>query len=114
MNYENRLVAFIDILGFSKLIERSEQEPGLVPWMIQILNAIKSNEGIKEQFGKDLDVQMEFTAFSDCFVLSTRVPEDPVNTGLYQIALICTMLLKSGLFARGAVVEGQLFHKNNQ
>ena len=111
--YENRLVAFIDILGFSNLIQISENEPGRVPWLINILNAIKSNEGIKERFGEDLDVRMEFTAFSDCFVLSSRIPEDPVNTALYQIALICFLLLRSGLFARGAIVEGHLFHRNN-
>ena len=111
--YENRLVAFIDILGFSKLILRSEIETDRVPWLINILNAIKSNEGIKERFGEDLDVRMEFTAFSDCFVLSSKIPEDPVNTALYQIALICSLLLRAGLFARGAIVEGHLFHRNN-
>lgn len=111
--YENRLVAFIDILGFSNLILRSEKEPARIPWLINILNAIKYNEGIKERFGKKLDVRMEFTAFSDCFVLSSRIPEDPVNASLYQIALICTLLLKSGLFARGAVVEGNIYHREN-
>lgn len=111
--YENRLVAFIDILGFSKLIAKSETEADRVPWMINILNAIKSNEGIKDKFSEDLDVRMEFTAFSDCFVLSSRIPEDPVNTALYQVALICSLLLRAGLFVRGAIVEGNLFHKDN-
>lgn len=111
--YENRLVAYIDILGFSKLIAMSETEPDRVPWMINILNAIKSNEGIKNKFGEDLDIRMEFTAFSDCFVLSSRILEDPVNTALYQITLICSLLLRAGLFARGAIVEGHLFHRGN-
>ena len=111
--YENRLVAFIDILGFSNLILRSEKEPARIPWLLNILNAIKYNEGIKERFSKNLDVRMEFTAFSDCFVLSSIIPEDPVNASLYQIALICTLLLKSGLFARGAVVEGNIYHREN-
>lgn len=112
-NYENRLVAYIDILGFSKLIVKPESKHSVVPWLINILNAIKYNEGIKDQFGEELDVRMEFTAFSDCFVLSSMIPQDPVNTALYRVTLICSLLLKSGLFARGAIVEGQLFHKNN-
>lgn len=112
-SYENRLVAFIDILGFSKLILRSENEPAMVSWMVNILDAIKSNEGLKKLFGKELDLQLEFTAFSDCFVLSTRVPEDPVNTALYQISLTCSLMLRAGLFVRGAIVEGALFHKEN-
>lgn len=111
--YENRLVAFIDILGFSNLTLRSEKEPGRIPWLINILNGIKYNEGIKERFDEELDVRMEFTAFSDCFVLSSRIPEDPINFSLYQIALICTFLLWSGLFVRGAVVEGNLYHREN-
>lgn len=113
VNYENRLVAFVDILGFSKLIAKSETDPGIVPLMINVLNLIKSNEGIKDQFGVELDVRMEFTAFSDCFVLSSRVPEDFVNAALYQVALICSYLLGLGWFARGAIVEGRLFHKDN-
>lgn len=113
ITYENRLVAFIDILGFSKLIDRSVAEPGIVPWMVNVLDAIKSNEGLKEKFGKKLDVRIEFTAFSDCFVLSTRIPEDPVNTALYQVALICSLMLRAGVFVRGAIVEGMLFHRDN-
>ena len=106
-------MAFIDILGFSNLVMKSQTEGQRVPWLINILNAVKSNEGISSNYDKELDLQMEFTAFSDCFVLSSRIPEDPVNTALYQITLICSLLLKSGLFARGAIVEGPIYHKND-
>lgn len=111
--YENRLVAFIDILGFSELIERTAANPGIVPWMMKILDTIKSNETLKDKFDKSLDLRIEFTSFSDCFVLSTRIPEDPVNIALFQVALLCSSMLKAGLFVRGAVVEGKIYHKDN-
>ena len=106
-------MAFIDILGFSNLVIKSRTECQRVPWLIKILNAVKSNEGISLRFDKKLDLQMEFTAFSDCFVLSSRIPEDPVNAALQRITFICSLLLQAGLFARGAIVEGPIYHKNN-
>ena len=111
--YEKRLVGFLDLLGFKDLISRFTEEPKLFDWTLGILKAIKSQEKIVYGFSEDLNVQMEFTTFSDSIILSSRIPEDPINMALFQIAFTCSLFLRHGLFARGAIVENYLYHKEN-
>ena len=111
--YEKRLVAFLDLLGFKELVSRFPEEPKLFDWTLSILKATKSQEKMVYGFPEDLNVQMEFTAFSDSVVLSSRIPEDPINMALFQVAFTCSLFLRAGLFARGAIVENYLYHKEN-
>ena len=111
--YEKRLVAFLDLLGFKELVSRFPEEPKLFDWTLSILNATKSQEKMVYGFPEDLNVQMEFTAFSDTVVLSSRIPEDPINMALFQVAFTCSLFLRAGLLARGAIVENYLYHKEN-
>ena len=111
--YEHRLVAFIYLLGFKELVSTFETKPSEFQRTLKILKALDEQKQMVYGFPEDLDVQMEYTTFSDSIVLSSRIPEDPVNTSLYQIAFACSLLLESGLFVRGAIVDGFLYHKNN-
>lgn len=111
--YEYRLVAFIDLLGFKDLVSTFETQPNIFEWTLSKLRALDAMKQMVYGFPEELDVHMEYTVFSDSIVLSSRIPEDPVNTSLYQIAFTCSMLLRAGLFARGAIVDGYLYHKDN-
>jgi hypothetical protein len=111
--YENRLVAFIDMLGFKERVSHFQDDPKLFEWTLNILKAIKAQKQMVYGCPEDLNIKMEFTAFSDSIVLSSRIPEDPINTALFQVAFICSLLLRAGLFARGAIVENYLYHKEN-
>lgn len=111
--YENRLVAYLDILGFKEIVSHFHDDPKRFEWTLNILKAIKAKKQMVYGYPEDLNVQMEFTAFSDTIVLSSRIPEDPINTALFQVAFICSLLLRAELFARGAIVEGHLYHKQD-
>ncbi len=95
------------------MVSTFKDHPENFEWTLSRLKRLDAQKQMVYGFPKELDLQMEYTVFSDSIVLSSRIPEDPVNTSLYQIALTCSLLLKSGLFARGAVVDGYLYHKNN-
>jgi len=111
--YEYRLVAFIDLLGFKELVSTFGAQPFAFKCTLNILKALDAQKQMVYGFPKELDVQMEYTVFSDSIVLSSRIPQDPVNTSLFQVAFACGLLLRSGIFARGAIVDGYLYHKSN-
>lgn len=111
--YEKRLVAFLDLLGFKELVSHFTEEPKLFERILNTLKKIKYLEKMVYGFSDKLNVQMEFTTFSDSIVLSSHIQEDPINTALFQVAFTCSLLLLDGLFARGAIIENYLYHKEN-
>ena len=44
LNYEKRIIAFIDILGFSELIKDSEKNPGTLEKIFEVINYFKNWE----------------------------------------------------------------------
>jgi hypothetical protein len=100
MIYEKRILCFLDILGFGKIIND------------KILDATKINalfaelELIINEYNQD---GIQITHFSDSVVISilrtTRVP-----TQLKIIVEILIKLLEYKLIARGAIVYGELIH----
>lgn len=102
--YENRAVLFLDILGFSDLVQSGKEH--------RLLGALQHVQG------RALEVQkqgkMNFTAFSDCVVVSA-----PFEDGLGALRIIryakflALDLLARRLLTRGAVVMGQLYHEGD-
>jgi len=44
VKYENRLVAFIDILGFKEIVKQSERDPSKIKLLYSVLNFLKDWE----------------------------------------------------------------------
>lgn len=124
--YENKFVSFIDIIGFKKLIERSETGDGkALPSIISMLE--KFGETDKQEFyqiygpevcpgaariNKHLDFKI--TQISDCLVVSSEVsPAGLVNLLNYCHRAISRMMAE-GLMCRGYVTSGPLYHTNHQ
>jgi hypothetical protein len=101
LGYEERVVAFMDILGWSDLIVRSRETPGLVrllSFVSKMLHATTSAEST-----------CTCTHFSDTLVLSC--PRGDTDTLLTWLSLVCEQLLFSGTYARGAIVIGEIWHR---
>jgi hypothetical protein len=100
--YERRAVLFLDILGFSELVQRGKEN--------RLLAALQHVQG------RALEVQergkMNFTAFSDCVVVSA-----PLNDGKGALQIVgyaqflALDLLARGLLTRGGIVAGDLYHE---
>ncbi len=119
--YEERIVAFVDILGFKEIIRKSageQADSGLVARIHQALDGIRSpvlseifctfvgitapEDGFKERIH----------TFSDFMVMS--VPEDIEALGLLTYAIFkkCRELLVAGFTSRGGIAKGKLFHRD--
>lgn len=116
--YEERYVAFIDILGFKNLVKDAEQDSTLLEKLVSILQGyeeyLKSSEEI-DTIGqctpnKFLLNMFRIVSFSDCVVISTKND----ITGLVLITTLITLmynkLLYRGIFTRGALSKGKLIH----
>jgi len=120
--YEERYVAFIDILGFKELIAASQQKNALVgPSLIfnaldirhaSLQDAFLGRVGIKDFPSSDLDFMVQ--SFSDCVVASCR--KTPLGLGL--LIFFCWQIssdwLSKSFLSRGGIACGKLLHKPNK
>jgi hypothetical protein len=106
--YEERYFAFVDILGFSQLIER--MEAGSIKFHVvrKLLKTIHSpvQEARYPRRGVDFKAQ----SISDAIAISTKVSLGGLWRMLYSLERLTLELLAEGYFARGALVRGRLYH----
>jgi hypothetical protein len=131
--YQQRLVAFIDILGFRQLVRDSNSDDGKVLLLQDVLKYLKTWEG-SEKWGVRLieieeDAQKKgleifkisgntaCTCFSDSIVVSVLSDDTNINettsTLIANLSLIGSTLLKAGILWRGGITFGNLIHSND-
>jgi len=118
--YEDRLVAYMDILGWEDATNRLAPEK-----LVEALDLIHEeprsfNEAERErliEFGKQPGVRINqgylkihAAAFSDNIAVSQP---SSLGTTIFSIRRICLRLLQLGFLTRGAVSVGQLYHEDN-
>jgi hypothetical protein len=120
--YEERYVAFIDILGFKELIASSaREESSISPSMI--FNALDiRHQSIENNFSDllgterscDSTVDFKVHSFSDCVVASCS--RSPLGLGL--LLFFCWQIssdwLSKGFLSRGGLTRGKLIHNTNE
>lgn len=117
MNYEDRIVAFIDVLGFHSLVNDTVDAKGNDdPRKIQ--NIYDAYEVIQENWRGSSSEQAtsskRTTVFSDCIVVSVAEHESSqIFWTLLEIKHLIMSLIYHGILVRGAVVRGKLIHERN-
>lgn len=104
-NYEERIVAFVDILGFSELVSNSSsdsEEYEKIKHALDTINRVK-----KESYGTSAKV----TTFSDSIVISYPINEkDPLFYILIDLVHLQLELLQQGVLVRGGIAKGKIRH----
>lgn len=132
MKYENRLVAFIDILGFKEIVKESESEPEKIELLYSVLNYLKDWEiadnwnlrlvEIEEDAQKkgvqnfDIRGKTNSTSFSDSIVVSVKVDNninEMASTLIVNLAYIGAILIEKGILFRGGLTVGNVIHNEN-
>ena len=103
-DYQEVVVAFIDVLGFSELVTASDADPIARAKLNGLIAADKLFERFMGQF---LDFA-EADFFSDSFVLSMQ--SDRVLYLIRETGYLCRYLLLQGFPCRGAICSGALYH----
>ena len=110
MAYEDRYVAFIDILGFREMVARMGRAPSFYNDMLSNLSAMRRTLPPREEkAATDLRVQ----TFSDSIVLSTGPTPDGLWHLLFVVHDLTNALLPRGIFIRGGVARGRMHHEND-
>lgn len=133
IKYENRIVAFVDILGFKEIIKKSERNLTKLQLLYQTLEFLKKRENTykwnlqfieieedaqkKELSNFDIQTQMTCTCFSDSIVVSVNCTDNYINeitsTLVANLSYIGSQLMTEGILLRGGITIGKLIHLDN-
>lgn len=110
-SYEDRVVAFIDILGFSAMVEKTSTDEKKLQRLTSALDDLHNK--IWEWEADGVYSSFAFTQFSDSIVISA-LAESTDSFGMLMQLLLGTMDLVDcyGILLRGGIVRGQLIHDN--
>lgn len=114
-NYEDRYVAFVDILGFKELIRESQKDAGKVAQLVSALDVSFTSSVhsvVLEELEVDEDqVDVRVYTFSDFVVVSTKPTAAGLSTLLYIVWVLSSRWLSSQILCRGGITRGQLLHR---
>jgi hypothetical protein len=117
-SYEDRILAYIDILGWTDVVRRSSTEQSGIEDISTALKALRMAEE-RARIIRDHEtgqsrqhLALEVTLFSDTAVLSCRPNMLAITILVSQVQWFCVDLMLAGLFTRGAIVRGLLHHKD--
>jgi hypothetical protein len=116
-NYEDRIIAFIDILGFGAMIAETVKNDTVqadkVRSLVAVLSLIK-NEFRKVEDDAELPDSFRITYFSDSIVFSLPRHNSLGLLTVFEILKrIQIKLIARNILLRGGVVVGKLIHEDN-
>jgi hypothetical protein len=112
--YQQRIVAFLDILGFSDLVTRSASDPDVFDTIGEALDNVESARASSHAWGMrfngvEVTQTLKTHAFSDSIIIS-----DEEVGGIFSLLKIvsqtCFVLFRTGVETRGAITTGKLYH----
>lgn len=117
LHYEERLVAFIDILGWKAAINASENNLEMVKALGNALSPLRNFAKYTGQLNSlmpDTGWHGEpmMSQFSDCVVLSVKDDSSGRTHLLQALQVLSLSIAHFGYFLRGGVVKGDIYHKN--
>lgn len=126
MEFKEKFVAFVDVLGFKKLVEAAEAGTGMaLTELLELLKKFGSPEE-RNKFGKygptvcpqstylQRDLDFRLTQISDCVIVSSEVSPAGVINLVNHCWGIVIGLLQSGMMCRGYIDRGPIFHMGSQ
>ncbi len=112
VEYEQRVVAFLDVLGWGSAVSNSETDSELRRCLLNAAWALAAHvQNYVESDTVEHPSRDEYSQFSDSLVVS--FPYEAPNDLLRLVRLVSefqTTLLLSGFLLRGGVTVGSLFH----
>jgi hypothetical protein len=117
--YEDRYVGFLDILGFSDLIQRTIGASPTVS-LDDVVRALEVPEEVQldgivlGRIGDISDARHTLTAFSDCIAISTVASEQGLMNLLFHVRAIVFRLLRLGFLSRGGIARGLAYHREGK
>lgn len=118
LRYETRLVAFIDILGWTEAVKAMPSNVEQVQKLGLVLNTIRAQaqqcEWMKENGGDcGWPGDLQITQFSDCLTISTQCDNAGKSQLISTLGVLSLNLLHQGFLLRGGITVGELYHQES-
>lgn len=136
--YEQRLCAFVDILGFRDLVKQSQHRPFLQTQIHQLLREVVQARPVWERDSPVNEIEARLTqegardpkheaellvreyaaaergsSFSDSLILSAILNDHAITNLITALLFLSRRLAELGKYARGAVCVGPLCHRRD-
>ena len=122
--YEQRVLAYLDVLGWSQLVRRSDRDRRVLQPVIEALEwmqrvkrtAAAAKVARRMERAPTKTVPHEVAQFSDCVAISCSPDPTSIQSVLYMVQQFTNRLLlhcDPVVYVRGAIVVGSLFHRDN-
>lgn len=118
MQFEDRFVAFIDILGFKEMVRAAER--GATPTLDELLEMTrdlggKASASLCPQAPRmTKDAGLQVTQISDCAIVSGEVsPAGAINVVGHCWGSVISLMAK-GVMCRGYITRGAVYHRDGQ
>lgn len=111
-DYTERIVTFIDLLGFSRDVKLIDQHPGLLLSIDAVLSAIvrcKRDLDTRRESG-ELEYDARLNQISDALVLSYRIERGAFGRAISHAAFLGNVCVRRGYLPRGIITIGKLVH----
>ena len=126
MEFQEKFIAFIDILGFKDFVHKAESDDDMqlseLADMLKHLGSQKDVQNIK-QHGPTLcpesdciekDINFNVTQISDCAIISSEVsPLGAINIVNHCWGAVIKLLMQ-GFMCRGYITRGKIYHTDTQ
>lgn len=118
--YENRVVAFIDILGFKNkidetVLDKKDNSPR-IKVIVDAFNSIRDVWDLDKKSWngmRKVKTSKKVTTFSDSIVISFLQNEtSQIFFSLHELQWVIMRLISYGFLCRGAITYGKLIHNN--
>jgi hypothetical protein len=124
--FEDKFVAFIDVLGFKGMVASSEAGTGMeLPELLQLLKKLGDGSE-RAQFNKygptccpmaprvDKNMNFRVTQISDCAIVSSEVsPAGVINLVSHCWGAVIELMAR-GIMCRGYIKRGRIYHTDSQ
>lgn len=110
--YDDRIVAFLDILGFEHLVNTLNENPELHSRIYAALSRLKQSRDISLQKNTSLS-DLEVNIFSDSIVVSTEPNFDSFFGVIWCCGWLQAQLLFMGVLIRGGISIGPTIHEKD-
>lgn len=111
-DYSERIITFIDLLGFTRDVELIDDHPGLALSIHSVLTAIANTKRQldKEREAGSLKFDARLTHASDSLLLSYRPERGACSRAVAHAAYFGNVCVRRGHLPRGVIMIGKLTH----
>jgi len=126
MEFKEKFIGFVDILGFQKLVKSAETGTGIqLSEIITILTDLGSAVDVEKliKYGPTIcpesqyvqrDLDFRLTQISDCVVVSSEVsPAGAIHLINHCWKAVINLMIK-GIMCRGCITKGSIYHTDRQ